>query len=56
MVRLYVDDMDTREIVIYESGGFEQLTLKVEKSYLIYYIGVALVLLLVGLLIWKRKK
>ena len=54
VVKLYVDDIDTGESVTYESGGFKQLTLKIEKSYLIYYLGVALILL-VGLLIWKQK-
>ena len=56
VVKLYVDDIDTEKSVTYESGGFEQLTLKVEKSYLVYYLGVALVLLIIGSLIWKRKK
>lgn len=56
VIKLYVDDIDTGESVTYESGGFEQLTLKVEKSYLVYYLGVALVLLIIGSLIWKRKK
>ncbi len=55
VIKLYVDDIDTGESVTYESGGFEQLTLKVEKSYLVYYLGVALVLLIIGIVIWKQK-
>ncbi len=55
IVKLYVDGIDTGESVTYKSGDFEQLTLKVEKSYLVYYLGVALILLIVGLLIWKQK-
>jgi len=55
-VGFYVDGIFTNESVSYKSSGFEQLTLKVEKSYLIYYLGVALILLIAGLLIWKRKK
>ena len=55
-VSFYIDGIFTNESVSYKSSGFEQLTLKVEKSYLIYYLGVALILLIAGLLIWKRKK
>lgn len=55
-VSFYVDDIDTGESISYESSGFEQLTLKIEKSYLVYYLGVALILLIVGFVIWKRKK
>ncbi len=51
----YVDGIYTNESISYKSGDFKQLTLKVEKSYLIYYFGVALVLVVAGLLIWKRK-
>ena len=54
-VSFYVDDIYSGESVTYESGGFEQLTLKVDKSYLIYYLGGALVLLIAGFLTWKRK-
>ena len=54
-VEFYVDEIFTNESISYESSGFEQLTLKVEKSYLFYYLGVAIVLLVAGLLIWKRK-
>ena len=51
----YVDGIYSNQSVAYKSSGFEQLTLKVEKSYLIYYLGVALILLIAGFLIWKRK-
>jgi len=54
-IEFYVDGIFTNESISYESSGLEQLTLKVEKSYLIYYLGVALILLIVGLLIWKQK-
>ena len=55
-VRFYVDGISANESISYKSGGFEQLTLKIEKSYLIYYLGAALILLITGFLIWKRKK
>lgn len=54
-IEFYVDGIFTNESIYYKSSGLEQLTLKVEKSYLIYYLGVALILLIVGLLIWKQK-
>ena len=54
-VSFYVDNIYSGESVKYESGDFEQLTLKVEKSYLVYYLGVASVLLVAGFVIWKRK-
>mgnify|MGYP000736604367 CR=1 FL=1 len=55
-VSFYVDNIYSGESVTYESGGFEQLTLKIEKSYLVYYLGVALILLIgAGFFIWKRK-
>lgn len=55
-VEFYVDGIFTNESISYESSGFEQLTLKVEKSSLFYYLGVALILLIVGFVIWKQKK
>ncbi len=55
IVRLYVDDIDTGKSVTYKSGDSGQLTLKVDKSYLVYYLGVALVLLIIGIVIWKQK-
>ena len=55
-VDFYVDDIYTNQSVIYQSGDFEQLTLKVEKSFLIYYLGGVVLLLIVGFLIWKQKK
>ncbi|MEX2017580.1 MAG: hypothetical protein WD876_03845 [Candidatus Pacearchaeota archaeon] len=54
-IQVFVDGIYTNESIFYKSGDFQQLTLKVEKSYLIYYFGVALVLLIAGLLIWKQK-
>jgi len=54
-VSFYIDGIDTNQSISYKSGDFQQLSLKVEKSYLIYYLGVALILLILGLLIWKKK-
>jgi len=54
-VSFYVDNIYSGESVTYKSGGFEQLTLKIEKSYLVYYLGVAVILLAAGFVIWKRK-
>lgn len=54
-VGFYVDGIDTNQTISYKSSDFQQLTLKVEKSSLIYYLGVALILLIIGLLIWKQK-
>ena len=52
----YVDDIYTNQSVIYQSGDFKQLTLKVEKPYFIYYFGGALIIFsLMGFLIWKQK-
>jgi len=55
VVKLYVDDIDSEESVEYKGGDFKQLTLKVEKSYLVYYAVGAIVLLAAGFVIWKRK-
>lgn len=55
-VEFFVDGILNEEVVIYQSGDFKQLTLKVEKSYLIYYFGGVALLLIMGFLIWKRKK
>ena len=55
-VEFYVDGISTNESISYKNGDFKQLTLKVEKSYLVYYLGVALILLIAGFVIWKQKK
>ena len=55
-VEFFVDDIYTNQSVIYQSGDFQQLTLKVEKSFLIYYLGGVVLLLIGGFLIWKQKK
>lgn len=55
-VGFYVDGIYTNESISYKSGDFQQLTLKVEKSYLIYYLISAVVLIIAGVWIWKRKK
>jgi hypothetical protein len=55
-VDFYVDGIYANQNISYKSGDFQQLTLKVEKSYLIYYIIGALALIIVGVLIWKYKK
>ena len=55
-VEFYVDGISANESISYKNGDFKQLTLKVEKSYFVYYLGVALILLIAGFVIWKRKK
>jgi len=57
-IKLYVDGIDTKESILYKSGDFKQLTLKVEKSYVIYYAGgTALALLaLAGVITWRKKR
>ena len=51
----YVDGIDSGQNVIYKSGDFKQLNLKVEKSYLIYYIAGGIAILTIILIIWTRK-
>lgn len=55
-VDFYIEGIYTNESVLYKNGDFQQLSLKAEKSYLIYYLGVALVLILGVGIIWKYKK
>lgn len=55
-VRFYVDGIYTNQSISYKSGDFQQLTLKVDKSYLIYYFGAALIILLGSGIIWKYRK
>jgi len=55
-VEFFVDGILNEEVVIYQSGDFKQLTLKVEKSYFVYYLGGVVLLLIGGFLIWKQKK
>ena len=55
-IEFYVDGISANESISYKNGDFKQLTLKVEKSYFVYYLGVALILLIAGFVIWKRKK
>ena len=55
-VEFFVNKINSGQSVIYNSGDFEQLTLKVEQSYLIYYIIGFVILLGVIFRIWKRKK
>ena len=45
-INLYVDNINTEQSIVYKSGDFQQLSLKIEKSYLIYYFGVTLLLLI----------
>ena len=54
--KLYVDGIYSEQIVSYKSGGFQQLSLKIDKSYLFYYIGAVLVLILGIGIIWKYRK
>jgi len=55
-VEFFVDDIWANQSVIYQSGDFKQLTLKVEKSYLVYYFSGVIILLIIGFVMWKRKK
>jgi len=54
--KLYVDGIYSEQTISYKSGDFKQLTLKVNKSYLFYYLGAALILILGAGIIWKYKK
>jgi len=54
-VQIYIEDIQTQENIIYKSGDFKQLTLKVEKHYYSYYLTGGLVALVAILLIWKWK-
>ncbi|MFH1918146.1 MAG: hypothetical protein ABIJ14_03545 [Nanoarchaeota archaeon] len=54
-VDFYVDGISANESISYKSGDFKQLSLKVEKSYLVYYFGVTLLLLIGAGIIWKGK-
>lgn len=56
VAKLYVDGIYTNQSISYKSGDFQQLSLKVDKSYLFYYLGVALILILGTGIIWKYKK
>ena len=55
-VGFYVDGIFTNESISYKNGDFQQLSLKVNKSYLFYYLGAALIILLAAGIIWKYKK
>lgn len=59
LIKFYVDGIDTGVTVNYKTGDYQNLNLAVEKSYLIYYTG-GLIALLIALgaifLIWKLKK
>ncbi len=54
-VKLYVDSIDTQQIIKYKSGDYKELSLNVKKSYSIYYITGALILLII-IIIFIRKK
>lgn len=53
-VEFYVDGIYSEEDILYKSGDFRQISLKVEKTYWIYYVGGGILLIIAGL-IWKRK-
>ena len=55
-VEIYVDGIDTSQNISYTSSDFKQLTLKVEKSYLIYYIIGTIAVLAIIIIIWKLRK
>jgi hypothetical protein len=55
-VSFYIDGIDANQTISYKSGDFQQLSLKVDKSYLIYYLGGALIILLGAGIIWKYRK
>ncbi len=54
-VEFYVDGIYSNQSVLYKSGDFEQLSLKVEKSYVVYYAIGALIVLIGAGIIWKYK-
>lgn len=54
IVAIYVDNIYSGQNIPYKSGDFQQLNLKVDKSYLIYYIGGIIALAVI--LTWKFKK
>lgn len=55
-VNLYVDGIDTLETINYKDGDYKQLILKVEKSYLRYYLTGGLIALIAILVIWRLKR
>ena len=55
-IKIYVDGIYSEQSVNYESGDFQQLTLKVEKSYVFYYALGGIIALAIILIIWKSKK
>lgn len=55
-IKLYIDGIDSQQNISYKSSDFKQLSLKVEKPYLIYYIiGVVIALVIISI-VWKQKK
>ncbi|MDO8622706.1 MAG: hypothetical protein Q7R52_00500 [archaeon] len=55
-ITIYVDGIDSSQSIAYKSGDFRQLSLKVEKSYLIYYIIGVVIALAIIFIAWKPKK
>lgn len=55
-IDFYVDGIYTNQSILYKSGSFQQLSLKVDKSYIFYYLGAALILILGTGIIWKYRK
>lgn len=54
-VGFYIDGIDTNQTISYKSGDFQQLTLKVEKSSLTYYLIGLIIAIIIISLIWKQK-
>jgi len=54
--KLYVDGIYSEQTISYKNGDFQQLSLKADKSYLFYYLGAALILILGTGIIWKYRK
>ena len=54
-INLYVDNINTEQSIVYKSGDFQQLTLKVKKSRIWYYLG-GLIVLIAILILWRLKK
>ncbi|MDO8516849.1 MAG: hypothetical protein Q7S33_01880 [Nanoarchaeota archaeon] len=55
-VEIYVDNIYSGQKIVYTSSDFKQLDLKVEKSYILYYVIGGIIALAVILIIWKLKK
>lgn len=56
-IKLFVDNIDTEEILSWKQGDYKDINLNVKKSYLIYYItGILIVLIIITWFLKKRRK